>query len=74
MLKVFSDKPNVTSLRSRSDMRAIKTEPLTDPRWLTVVLAHRGRSIYRHPVWIKALQDELGQQGEHFAVMRPMDK
>ena len=60
---------NVILLWSRAQESAF-----TDPRWLTVVLAHRGRSIYRHQVWIKALQDELGQQGEHFAVMRPMDK
>lgn len=48
-------------------MQIITTDPLSDPRWLEFVLAHPDRTVYHHPGWIRALQYEFRQQGEHLA-------
>lgn len=48
-------------------VRVIECEPLTDPRWLSFVLQHPERTIYHHPAWIRVLEDEFAQAGEHLA-------
>jgi CelD/BcsL family acetyltransferase involved in cellulose biosynthesis len=44
-------------------LRVVRTNPVTDPRWETFVNEHPNGSIYHHPAWLQALQQEYGQEG-----------
>ena len=40
-----------------------ETNPHTDPRWESFVMEHPGASIYHHPTWIAALEQEYPHPG-----------
>lgn len=48
-------------------LRVVETNPQTDPRWEAFVLSHPEGSVYHHPQWILALEEEFGQKGTHLA-------
>jgi Acetyltransferase (GNAT) domain len=52
---------------STGGLRVIETEPQTDPRWLGFVAAHPDGSVYHHPAWLQALDQEYRQQAVHLA-------
>jgi CelD/BcsL family acetyltransferase involved in cellulose biosynthesis len=48
-------------------LRIYKLNPHTDRRWQDFVRNHPNGSIYHHPAWIKALEDEYEQEPAHLA-------
>jgi hypothetical protein len=50
-----------------SIVRVVETDPRTDPRWEPFVAAHPEGTIYHHPFWIAALEEESRQPGVHLA-------
>ncbi len=48
-------------------LRVLDVNPHTDRRWQAFVLNHPNGSIYHHPSWIRALEEEYGQKAAHLA-------
>lgn len=51
---------------SSRNLRVVETNPRTDPRWESFVEEHPNGSIYHHPAWLEALEQEYGQKGVYF--------
>ena len=52
---------------SRDGLRVVETDPDTDPRWEPFIRTHPDGTIYHHPAWLKALEQEYGQKAVHLA-------
>jgi hypothetical protein len=48
-------------------LKIVVADPATDPRWEDFVRTHPDRSIYHHPLWLSALQQEYEQSSVHLA-------
>lgn len=48
-------------------LRVIETNPGSDPRWEAFLLEHPDASIYHHPAWLAALEQEYGQKAVYLA-------
>ena len=48
-------------------MKVISINPHTDARWERFVTAHPKGTLYYHPGWLKALEAEYSQPGDHLA-------
>ncbi len=50
-----------------SGLRVVEGNPQFDRRWEALVIAHPNATIYHHPGWLRALQEEYGQEGAHLS-------
>jgi len=58
----FSNSAAKAGEQTGAELHVIETDPQSDPRWETFVLAHPEASIYHHPAWLRALELEYGQK------------
>jgi len=53
------------------DITIVEVDPWKDPRWESFVLGHSDATIYHHPAWLKALENEYHQRSLFLACQDP---
>lgn len=56
------DRGDVMAEADSRKLQVRETNPHTDPRWESFVARHPAASIYHHPAWLAALEQEYRQQ------------
>ena len=62
VVQTVTDRGNVIAETDSRKFHVRETNPHTDPRWESFVMRHPAASIYHHPAWLAALEQEYKQQ------------